>query len=37
MHYLYLFDKELYTFRTGPQPIIRSILTLYTRNWCLSF
>ena len=28
-----LFDKLLYMFRKGPLSIIRSISTLYTRNW----
>jgi len=33
MHYFSnLFDKILYTFRTCPLSIIRSISTLYTRN-----
>ena len=31
-----LFDKVLYVFRIGPLSIIRSISTLYTRNWYLS-
>jgi hypothetical protein len=31
-----LFDKVLYTFRTVPLSIIRSILTLYSRNRYLS-
>jgi len=41
MHYFsHLFDKVLYTFRTYPLSVIRSISTLYTRNrylscWCL--
>jgi hypothetical protein len=31
MHYFsYLFDKELYMFRTGPLSIIRSLNTVYT-------
>jgi len=38
MHYFsYLFDKVLYIFRTVSLFIIRSILTLYTRNRYLSF
>ena len=38
MHYFSdLFDKVLYMFRTGPLSIIRSILTLYTRNRYLSY
>jgi len=37
MHYFSnLFDKVLYMFRTSPLFIIRSILTLYTRNGYLS-
>jgi hypothetical protein len=37
MHYFSnLFDKVLYMFRTFPPCIIRSILTLYTRNRYLS-
>jgi hypothetical protein len=32
-----LFDKILYMFQTGPLSIIRSISTLYTRNWYLSY
>jgi hypothetical protein len=37
MHYFSnLFDKVLYIFPTGPLSIIRSILTLYTRNRYLS-
>jgi len=33
MHYFSnLFDKVIYVFWTGPLSIIRSILTLYTRN-----
>jgi len=37
MHYLSnLLDKVLYMFRTGPLSIIRSILTLITRNRYLS-
>jgi len=33
MHYFSdLFDKALYMFRTNPLSIIRSILTLFTRN-----
>jgi hypothetical protein len=36
MHYFSnLFDKLLYTFRTGPLYIIRSISTLYIRNRCM--
>jgi len=36
-HYISnLFDKVLKMFRTGPLSIIRSILTLYTRNKYLS-
>jgi hypothetical protein len=38
MHYFSdVFDKVLYTFRTGPLFIIRNISTLYTRNKYLSF
>jgi len=36
-HFSDLFDKVLYMFRTGPPSIIRSILTLYTRNRYLSY
>jgi len=32
-----LFDKVLYVFRIGTLSIIRSISTLYTRSWYLSF
>jgi len=37
MHYFSnLFDKVLYTLRTSPLSVIRSISTLYTRNTYLS-
>jgi len=37
MHYFSnLFDKVLYMFRTSPLPVIRSTLTLYSRNRYLS-
>jgi len=37
MHYFSdLFDKVFYMFRTNPLSTIRSISTMYTRNWYLS-
>jgi len=36
-YFSYSFDKALYMFRTDLLFIIRSIPTLYTRNWYLSY